>query len=128
MAIWTQKTKKGRVVYDRPKHRFTFCDVRRIVRTVLDDPGRPGSAKNRRCGLDSASFLLSWVSQEDPESGEFYGETLGRINELKALPENNPFAGSGSGEFSGGGASRPFPRERLEPPDPDPDGGGKEDS
>ncbi len=78
---WQHRTNKGRVVYDRPPHAWSFKDVVRIARQS-----------------DIVFFnipLLDW-------------ESFTKSFEEFFLEEAAEFTGFGGGAFSGGGATRHF--------------------
>lgn len=79
-AVWNFRTNRGKVVYNRPKHRFGFADVLRILKK-MDLPARTDRVEKQ------IKELVGMVGQLVVH----YGLDLDSF---------------GGGEFGGGGVTR----------------------
>lgn len=108
--MWRQRTKTGRVVYERKKKEFTCGDVRRIAQKVLAARAGTGfSVFERRevlyCLLPVFVDLILEI--EKLWEANFMDETeFSRY--LDPLQKRKKGTKFGDGEFGGGGATRDY--------------------
>lgn len=114
-------TRKGRVVYDRKKHPFTWCDARRILRS-LDEPEKIN--KQMGCFLEtvdrSLDFLPPEIREKTVETADFgpiSADFAIFVLETAIAEAWSEFDGFGGGDFGGGGASREFGDDTELPPE-----------
>jgi len=117
---WGTVTRKGRVVYDRPKNPFRWCDARRIVRAL---GGAPEFGSQFVCFIETVTRAVGFLPPEimsktveiaPPE--QFSGEFARILLQAVIAQASEDFDGFGGGEFGGGGASRDFGDETPSSP------------
>lgn len=96
-------THRGRIVYSRKTHKFTWCDVRRIARAL----GRPDEPKYLFCLYETLYHAISMVNAWTFEDAEnCVAQIQGNLNFLaNQLQEQYPFEDFGGGGFGGAGAT-----------------------
>lgn len=114
MIYWKAKTNVGRVVYNRKKHAFRFCDILRIANSIKDDFQYDFTVKQLSCAflalisIMEAIFeidldLLKATIEENPELS---------VNAKAAIAAADIFSRLGTkraeSQFGGGGATRTF--------------------
>lgn len=108
--MWVHRTKKGTIKYDRPKNRFTWCDARRIARSL--DFHDIYSFQDFVCIIEIWQKMASAADFEAffafarayPDAIVSLLGTLGLFIE-KISPEGFSFSFSG-GKFGGAGVTR----------------------
>jgi len=98
------RTTRGRVVYNRKIHFFSWCDVRRIVGKVQD----PAGEYQEYCQLNAAFQLIAKIvhllSDEGAEAAVQLEMELDKLAQEK-LSSYRP-SDFGGGEFGGAGVTR----------------------
>ena len=98
------RTTRGRVVYNREKHNFRWCDLRRIVEKLQ----RPLGIKEEFCALETGDAILSWAYEAMPEG---YRESIADVRAAFAflagdMIQSHPEVEFGGAGYGGAGASR----------------------
>jgi len=114
MIYWKSKTNTGRVVYDRKKHNFRFCDVLRIANSLKDIFQYEFTTKQLSCAflalisIMEAIFeidldILQATIEENPELSVNAAAAMDAADIFSRLGRRKRDSG-----FGGGGASRAF--------------------
>jgi len=100
-VTWRRRTNSGRVIYDRPIHKFTPQDVRRIMERVLDqeltDPPPEGVLEGLKRILNKATdAMLSTLAKafflpDVFEPSEVRATVIGLIDRLLASVGLDPY-------------------------------------